>query len=149
MFSNMMPKKNQEEDRQIPERWKFSRRKSGEVVDMDKVTGESDPARRTVGIVFLDEIDKIAGRSRRMGPDVSRQEVQRDLLPIVEGCPVNTEVRHGAHRSYFVCRFRSVSHAKPVGPDPRVPGALPDPRRAEFPGQGRFRAHPSPNRKMP
>jgi len=49
------------------------------------------------GIVFLDEIDKIAGREGGHGPDVSREGVQRDILPIVEGTTVNTRYGHGAH----------------------------------------------------
>ncbi len=61
------------------------------LVDMDKVV---DTARERVeqsGILFLDEIDKIAGKGREGGPDVSREGVQRDLLPVVEGCVVNTK----------------------------------------------------------
>ena len=58
---------------------------------MDKVTGEAIRRVEHSGIVFLDEIDKIAGRESASGPDVSRQGVQRDLLPIVEGSTVNTK----------------------------------------------------------
>ena len=60
-------------------------------VDMDKVTAEAVRRVEQSGIVFLDEIDKIAGREAAQGPDVSRQGVQRDLLPIVEGSTVNTK----------------------------------------------------------
>jgi ATP-dependent HslUV protease ATP-binding subunit HslU len=63
------------------------------LVDMDQV-GELARARvEQMGIIFIDEIDKIASRGEKMGPDVSREGVQRDILPIVEGSKVNT--RHG------------------------------------------------------
>ena len=63
------------------------------LIDMDEVVREAIVKVEQTGIVFLDEIDKIAGRERSAGPDVSREGVQRDLLPIVEGCTVNT--KHG------------------------------------------------------
>src|SRR5258705_3918234 len=58
---------------------------------MDKVIAEAVRRVEQTGIVFIDEIDKIAGRESAHGPDVSRQGVQRDLLPIVEGSTVNTK----------------------------------------------------------
>ena len=58
------------------------------LIDMDDVVREAMAKVEQAGIVFLDEIDKIAGRERTAGPDVSREGVQRDLLPIVEGCTV-------------------------------------------------------------
>jgi ATP-dependent HslUV protease ATP-binding subunit HslU len=65
---------------------------SGKLIDMDKVTVEAVYRAEQSGIVFLDEIDKIAGaRSMQGGPDVSREGVQRDLLPIVEGSSVTTK----------------------------------------------------------
>jgi ATP-dependent HslUV protease ATP-binding subunit HslU len=65
---------------------------SGKLIDMDKVTVEAVYRAEQSGIVFLDEIDKIAGgRSAQGGPDVSREGVQRDLLPIVEGSSVTTK----------------------------------------------------------
>lgn len=63
------------------------------LVDTDKVTAEALERAQQNGIIFLDEIDKIAGRESKQGPDVSREGVQRDLLPIVEGSTVNT--KHG------------------------------------------------------
>ncbi|TNF23840.1 MAG: ATP-dependent protease ATPase subunit HslU [Deltaproteobacteria bacterium] len=63
------------------------------LVDQDKVTAEALERAQQNGIIFLDEVDKIAGRESKMGPDVSREGVQRDLLPIVEGSTVNT--KHG------------------------------------------------------
>ena len=65
-------------------------------------------------MVFLDEIDKIAGREGGHGPDVSREGVQRDILPIVEGTTVNTQVRHGLDRPHPVhrCRARFTSRSR-------------------------------------
>src|SRR5690606_273702 len=61
------------------------------LVDMDEVVNEALERTEDMGIVFLDEIDKIAGERGGAGPDVSREGVQRDLLPIVEGSPVQTK----------------------------------------------------------
>jgi ATP-dependent HslUV protease ATP-binding subunit HslU len=63
------------------------------MVDMEDVIGEAIDRVEESGIVFLDEIDKIAGPPSKSGPDVSREGVQRDLLPIIEGSTVNT--KHG------------------------------------------------------
>jgi ATP-dependent HslUV protease ATP-binding subunit HslU len=67
---------------------------------MDEVTAEAVRRVENSGIIFLDEIDKIAGREGGRGPDVSREGVQRDLLPIVEGSSVNT--KHGMVRTDHV-----------------------------------------------
>src|SRR5205814_65206 len=61
------------------------------LIDMDKVQKEAIHRAENSGIVFIDEIDKIAGREGAQGPDVSREGVQRDLLPIVEGSTVTTK----------------------------------------------------------
>jgi len=61
------------------------------LVDMDKVVTEALERAQNAGIVFIDEIDKIVGSKTTMGPDVSREGVQRDILPIVEGCAVATK----------------------------------------------------------
>jgi ATP-dependent HslUV protease ATP-binding subunit HslU len=63
------------------------------LIDMDKVQREAVHRAEQAGIIFVDEIDKIAGRERASGPDISREGVQRDLLPIVEGSTVTT--KHG------------------------------------------------------
>src|ERR1700738_2356330 len=67
------------------------------LIDMDQVTRTALERVETNGIIFLDEIDKIAGRESGHGPDVSREGVQRDILPIVEGTTVNT--RYGMVRT--------------------------------------------------
>ena len=92
MFSNMLPKKTKKKTVKIPEALEIlTQEEASRLVDMDKVTGEAMRRVEQSGIVFLDEIDKIAGRESMQGPDVSRQGVQRDLLPIVEGSTVNTK----------------------------------------------------------
>jgi len=70
------------------------------LIDMDQVTRVAVDRAEQSGIIFLDEIDKIAGRERGHGPDVSREGVQRDILPIVEGTTVNT--RYGMIRTEHI-----------------------------------------------
>ena len=73
---------------------------SQKLIDQDAVQEEAVRRAEQHGIVFIDEIDKIAGRSTGHGPDVSREGVQRDILPIVEGSPVIT--KYGAVRTDFI-----------------------------------------------
>jgi ATP-dependent HslUV protease ATP-binding subunit HslU len=92
MFSNLMPKRTKKRTVKIPEAITIlTQEEAGKLIDMDKVTSEAVRRVEQTGIVFIDEIDKIAGREAAHGPDVSRQGVQRDLLPIVEGSTVNTK----------------------------------------------------------
>jgi ATP-dependent HslUV protease ATP-binding subunit HslU len=92
MFSNLLPKKTKRKTVKIPEAMEIlTQEEAGKLIDMDKVIGEALRRVEQSGIVFLDEIDKIAGRESAHGPDVSREGVQRDLLPIVEGSTVNTK----------------------------------------------------------
>ena len=70
------------------------------LIDMDQVTRTAIERSEQSGIMFVDEIDKIAGRERGQGPDVSREGVQRDILPIVEGTTVNT--RYGMVRTEHI-----------------------------------------------
>src|SRR5918996_2397002 len=92
MFSNLMPKKTKKKTVKIPEAMEIlTQEEASKLIDMDKVIAEAVRRVEQSGIVFLDEIDKIAGRESTHGPDVSREGVQRDLLPIVEGSTVNTK----------------------------------------------------------
>jgi len=92
MFSNLLPKRTKKKTVKIPEAMEIlTQEEAGKLIDMDKVIGEALRRVEQSGIVFLDEIDKIAGRESSQGPDVSREGVQRDLLPIVEGSTVNTK----------------------------------------------------------
>jgi ATP-dependent HslUV protease ATP-binding subunit HslU len=70
------------------------------LLDMDKITREAIELAEQTGIIFIDEIDKIAGRESGHGPDVSRQGVQRDILPVIEGSTVQT--KHGMVRTNHV-----------------------------------------------
>jgi len=95
MMGNMFPDKTRRRSLKVPEAVKaLTQEEAARMVDMEKVTREAVRRVEQSGIVFLDEIDKVAGReSGGHGPDVSREGVQRDLLPIVEGSTVNT--KHG------------------------------------------------------
>jgi len=92
LFSNLMPKKTKKQRVRIPEALDaLTQEEAGKLVDMEMVTKEAIRRVEQSGIIFIDEIDKIAGRESVVGPDVSRQGVQRDLLPIVEGSTVSTK----------------------------------------------------------
>jgi ATP-dependent HslUV protease ATP-binding subunit HslU len=92
MFANLMPKKTKKQRLRIPEALEMlTQEEAGKLVDMEVVHKEAIRRVEQSGIIFIDEIDKIAGRDSVVGPDVSRQGVQRDLLPIVEGSTVNTK----------------------------------------------------------
>src|ERR1041385_5199398 len=92
MFSNLLPKKSKKKTVKIPEGLEIlTQEEAAKLIDMDKVIGEAVRRVEQSGIVFLDELDKIAGREASHGPDVSREGVQRDLLPIVEGSTVSTK----------------------------------------------------------
>ncbi len=92
MFSNLMPKRTKKRTVKVPEAMDLlTQEEAAKLIDMDKVIAEAVRRVEQTGIVFIDEIDKIAGRESAHGPDVSRQGVQRDLLPIVEGSTVNTK----------------------------------------------------------
>ncbi|HOW99943.1 MAG TPA: ATP-dependent protease ATPase subunit HslU [Deltaproteobacteria bacterium] len=92
MFSNFMPKKTRRRKMTVKDALEFLAAKEvSRLVDMDKVSEEARSRVENNGIVFVDELDKVAGREAGHGPDVSREGVQRDLLPIVEGTTVNTK----------------------------------------------------------
>jgi ATP-dependent HslUV protease ATP-binding subunit HslU len=92
MLGNLLPKKVRRKRMRVPEALSFlENEEAARMVDMDRVKRMAVERTETEGIIFLDEIDKIAGRESVSGPDVSRQGVQRDLLPIVEGSNVNTK----------------------------------------------------------
>jgi ATP-dependent HslUV protease ATP-binding subunit HslU len=95
MIRDMMPKKTKKRTVKISEaRRILIEQEFQKLVDMEDVTADALERVETLGIVFLDEIDKIAGEKSQMGgPDVSREGVQRDLLPIVEGS--NVQTKHG------------------------------------------------------
>ena len=93
MLSGMMPKGSSKKRKMtVSEALEIlSQEEAQRLVDMDKVVKEAIHKAEQSGIIFLDEIDKIAGKEKTGGPDVSREGVQRDLLPIVEGSTVTTK----------------------------------------------------------
>jgi ATP-dependent HslUV protease ATP-binding subunit HslU len=94
MLGNFLPEKSKRKKVRIPEALTIMQQEeANKLIDMDKVTREAIERVEQSGIVFIDEIDKIASRGYAYGPDVSREGVQRDLLPIVEGTTVTT--KHG------------------------------------------------------
>ena len=97
----------------------------GRLIDMDQVTKAAVERVETSGIVFLDEIDKIAGREGGHGPDVSREGVQRDILPIVEGTTVNT--RYGMVRTDYILFIAAGAFhvSKPSDLIPELQGRFP------------------------
>ena len=92
MLQEMMPKRKKRRTVSIAEaRRVLLQDELDKLVDMDEVVNEAMERAEDMGIVFLDEVDKIAGERSGQGPDVSREGVQRDLLPIVEGSTVSTK----------------------------------------------------------
>jgi ATP-dependent HslUV protease ATP-binding subunit HslU len=92
LFSNILPKKTKKRKMKLKEAFDYLvQEESKKLIDMDKVIKEAIERVEQSGIIFIDEIDKIASRDKTYGPDVSREGVQRDILPIVEGTTVSTK----------------------------------------------------------
>jgi len=92
MFGNLFPQKTKKQKVKVPQALEIiTQEESQRLIDMDQVTRMAKERVEQSGIIFLDEIDKITGRETYSGPDVSREGVQRDLLPIVEGTTVTTK----------------------------------------------------------
>ena len=92
MFGNLFPQKTKQQKVKVPQALEIiTQEEAQRLIDMDQVTRMAKDRVEQSGIIFLDEIDKIAGRESYSGPDVSREGVQRDLLPIVEGTTVTTK----------------------------------------------------------
>jgi ATP-dependent HslUV protease ATP-binding subunit HslU len=126
LFSNLMPKRTKKKHVRVPEALDvLAAEEANRLVDMELVGKEAVRRAEQSGIVFLDEIDKIAGRENAVGPDVSRQGVQRDLLPIVEGSTVST--KHGPVRTDHVLFIASGAFhvAKPSDLIPEFQGRFP------------------------
>lgn len=92
MLGNMMPKKKKSRKLKVKEARKIlTEDEAQKLIDMDEVTQEAIEKAEQLGMIFIDEIDKVAGKSQQQSADVSREGVQRDILPIVEGSTVITK----------------------------------------------------------
>jgi ATP-dependent HslUV protease ATP-binding subunit HslU len=92
MFGGLFPKKKKQRKVKVPEALTLlTQEEAQKLIDMDAVTKQAIDRVEQSGIIFIDEIDKVAGRETSYGPDVSREGVQRDILPIVEGTTVMTK----------------------------------------------------------
>ncbi len=126
MFGGMFPKKTKKRKVKVPEALEIlSQEEAQRLVDMDNVVKRAITKVEQAGIIFLDEIDKIAGREGTHGPDVSRGGVQRDLLPVIEGCTVTT--KYGMVKTCHILFIASGAfHAcKPSDLIPELQGRFP------------------------
>jgi ATP-dependent HslUV protease ATP-binding subunit HslU len=126
MLGNMMPQKKKKRNLKIPEAMEIlAGEEAQKLIDMDKVTKTAVERVEQSGIIFLDEIDKIVGSDAPHGPDVSREGVQRDLLPIVEGSNVNT--RYGMVKTDHILFIAAgaFSSSKPSDLIPELQGRFP------------------------
>jgi ATP-dependent HslUV protease ATP-binding subunit HslU len=126
MLGNVMPRRTKRRKVKVPEALEIlTQEEAQRLIDMDKVIKLAIERVEHSGIIFLDEIDKIASRESTKGPDVSREGVQRDLLPIVEGSTVNT--KYGMVRTDHILFIASGAfHAtKPADLIPELQGRFP------------------------
>jgi len=126
MIGNLFPQKKKKRRLKVPEaREILAEEEAQRLVDMEKVTRTAIERVEQSGIIFLDEIDKIVGSDQTQGPDVSREGVQRDLLPIVEGSTVNT--RYGMVKTDHILFIAAgaFSATKPSDLIPELQGRFP------------------------
>ncbi len=101
IFGDMLPKKKKRRKMSVKQAMQqIVNEESEKLIDDESVTAEALSRAEEQGIIFIDEIDKIAGKANQGGADVSREGVQRDILPIVEGCTVMT--KYGAVKTDFI-----------------------------------------------
>ncbi|GBD89655.1 ATP-dependent protease ATPase subunit HslU [bacterium BMS3Abin04] len=127
IVGNMMPKKRKKRKTSIKDaRRIIAQEEAQKLIDMEQVQKEAIKRVQDTGIVFIDEIDKVAASSKsKSGPDVSREGVQRDLLPIVEGSTVNT--KYGPVKTDHILFLASGAFhiAKPSDLIPELQGRFP------------------------
>ncbi len=137
LMGNFMPSKKKEKKTTVEEARKFLMEEEiDKLIDMDKVTQEAIKRVEEMGIVFLDEIDKVAGKEGKgQGPDISREGVQRDILPIVEGSNINT--KYGPVRTDHILFIAAGAFhiSKPSDLIPELQGRFPI--RVELDGLGK------------
>lgn len=127
MFSNILPPKVKRRRVRVPEAFRILvQEELDKLIDPEKVIQTAKQKVQETGIIFIDEIDKIAGASQfRHGPDVSREGVQRDLLPVIEGCSVST--KHGVIRTDHILFLAAGAFhiSKPSDLIPELQGRFP------------------------
>jgi len=126
MFSGLMPQKTKRRKMSIKDARKYILNEEiNKLTNMDDVISEALERVQQSGIIFVDEIDKIVGDDGRTGPDVSREGVQRDILPIVEGCAVMT--KHGMVRTDHILFIAAGAFhgSKPSDLIPELQGRFP------------------------
>jgi len=126
IMGNLMPKKKKKRKTTVAEAKQIiAQEEAQKLIDMDAVQREAIERVENSGIVVIDEIDKVAGGGKSQGPDVSREGVQRDLLPIVEGTNVNT--KYGVVRTDHVLFIASGAFhvSKPSDLIPELQGRFP------------------------
>ena len=127
IFGDMMPKRTKKKRVRVSEARKILREQEAQnLIDMDQVTDEAMENAEQNGIIFIDEIDKIAsGSNYRVGADVSREGVQRDILPIVEGSVVNTKYGPVKTDHILFIGAGAFHTAKPTDLIPELQGRFP------------------------
>lgn len=127
IFGDMMPPKKKKKKVRVKDARKILREQEAQnLIDMDQVTEEALQSAEQDGIIFIDEIDKIAsGSSYRSGADVSREGVQRDILPIVEGSVVNTKYGPVKTDHILFIGAGAFHTAKPTDLIPELQGRFP------------------------
>jgi ATP-dependent HslUV protease ATP-binding subunit HslU len=126
IMGNMMPKKRKKRKTTVKEaRQILAQEEMQKLIDMEAVQKEAIERVENSGMIFIDEIDKVAGGGKAQGPDVSREGVQRDLLPIVEGSNVNT--KYGVVRTDHILFIASGAFhiSKPSDLIPELQGRFP------------------------
>ncbi len=126
VFGNMLPQKTKRRKMKVGEAYEhLIQEESRKLIDMDRVTSDAVDRVEQSGIIFLDEIDKIASRDHGHGPDVSREGVQRDILPIVEGTTVTT--KYGMVRTDHILFIAAGAFhmSKPADLIPELQGRFP------------------------
>ena len=126
MFAGLMPQKTKRRKMTVNEAHRFILgEEQDKLINMDDVISEALERVQEAGIVFIDEIDKIVSGEGKTGPDVSREGVQRDILPIVEGCSVMT--KYGmVHTDHILFISAGAFHAaKPSDLIPELQGRFP------------------------
>lgn len=140
MLSNILPEKSKRKKMKVPDAMSILvQEEANKLIDNDKVVKKAIEKTEQNGIIFIDEIDKIASRGSGHGPDVSREGVQRDLLPIVEGTTVST--KHGPVKTDHILFIAAgaFSLAKPSDLVPELQGRFPIRAELDSLGQEDFR----------